>query len=103
MAGSNEDRGRSRRLGAKDRGWSSRGRVLGGRMIRRSDDVVCGLHRGQRDEEPKFLGSASKPRLMVSPGLASKSVAMVLVVWPQNHSFGFPSLGLKIGSYGLVI
>jgi hypothetical protein len=27
----------------------------------------------------------------------------LLVVWPQNHWVGFPSLGLKIGSYGLVI
>jgi hypothetical protein len=30
-------------------------------------------------------------------------VATVLVVWPQNHSLGFPGLGLKTGSYGLVI
>jgi hypothetical protein len=27
----------------------------------------------------------------------------VLVVWPQNHPLVFPSLGLKISSYGLVI
>jgi hypothetical protein len=64
---------------------------------------VCDLHRVQGDEERGFLGSASKPRLTVSPGLASKPVATVLVVWPQNHSLGFPSLGLKTGSYGLVI
>jgi hypothetical protein len=50
-----------------------------------------------------FLGLASKPRLSVSPGLASKPVAMVLVVWPQNHLLGFPDLGLKTGSCGLVI
>jgi hypothetical protein len=25
------------------------------------------------------------------------------VVWSQNHRVGFPSLGLKTGSYGLVI
>jgi hypothetical protein len=50
-----------------------------------------------------FLGLASNPRSMFSPGLASKPVATVLVVWPQNHSLGFPDLGLKIGSYGLVI
>jgi hypothetical protein len=30
MAGSDEDRDRSRRLDAKDRGWSSTGRVLSG-------------------------------------------------------------------------
>jgi hypothetical protein len=81
MAGSNEDRGRSRRLGAEDRGWSSTGRVLGDRTIERPGDVVCGLHYSQGDEEREFLGSASKPRSMVSLGLASKPVATVLVVW----------------------
>jgi hypothetical protein len=50
-----------------------------------------------------FLGLASKPRSMVSPDLVSKPVAMVLMVWPQNHSLGFSDLGLKIGSCGLVI
>jgi hypothetical protein len=30
MAGSDENRGRSRRLGAEDRGWSRIGWVLGG-------------------------------------------------------------------------
>jgi hypothetical protein len=44
MAGSDEDRGMSRRLGAEDRGWSSTGQVLSGRMIERSGDAVCGLH-----------------------------------------------------------
>jgi hypothetical protein len=33
MAGSDIDRGISRRLGGEDRGWSSTGRVLGGRTI----------------------------------------------------------------------
>jgi hypothetical protein len=54
--------------------------VLGGRMIERSSDDVCGLYRAQGDEERRFLGLASKPRSMVSPGLASKPVATVLVV-----------------------
>jgi hypothetical protein len=31
-------------------------RVLGGRMIERSGDAVCGLHRVRRDEERRFLG-----------------------------------------------
>jgi hypothetical protein len=43
MADSDEDRCRSRRLGAEDWGWSSTGRVLGGQMIERSSDAVCGL------------------------------------------------------------
>jgi hypothetical protein len=56
-----------------------------------------------RDEKCGFLGLASKPRSMISSSLASKPVAMVLVVWPQNHSLGFSGLGLKTGSCGLVI
>jgi hypothetical protein len=31
-------------------------RVLGGRAIKRSDNVVCGLHRAHEDEERGFLG-----------------------------------------------
>jgi hypothetical protein len=55
--------------------------VLGGRTIEGWGDVVCGLHHAQGDEESGFLGSTSKPRSMVSPGLASKRMATVLVVW----------------------
>jgi hypothetical protein len=32
------------------------GRVLGGRAIKRSGGVVCGLHRACGDEEHGFLG-----------------------------------------------
>jgi hypothetical protein len=32
------------------------GQVLGGRMIRRSGDAVCGLHRACGDEKRVFLG-----------------------------------------------
>jgi hypothetical protein len=103
MASSDEDRGRSTRLGAEDRGLSSTSQVLSGQTIERLGDTMCALHLAQGDEEHKFLGSSSKSRSTVSPGLASKPVATVLVVWPQNHSLGFPSLGLKTGSYNLVI
>jgi hypothetical protein len=41
------------------------GRVLSGRMIRRSGDAMCGLHRACGDEERGFLRCASKPRSMV--------------------------------------
>jgi hypothetical protein len=58
MAGSDEDCDRSRRPGAEDRGWSSTGRVLGGRTIERSGDAVCGLHRAPGNEERGFLGLA---------------------------------------------
>jgi hypothetical protein len=55
MAYSDEDRGRSRRPGAEDQEWSHMS-VLGGRMIERSDDAVCGLHCACGDEERRFLG-----------------------------------------------
>jgi hypothetical protein len=96
MTSSDEDRSRSRRLGAEDRRWSSTGRVLGGRMIVRSNDAMCGLHGAQGDEEHGFLGLASKLRSMVSPGLASKLVATILVVWPQNRQLQFGDLAHKI-------
>jgi hypothetical protein len=32
------------------------GRVLGGRVIERSDGTVCGLHRAHGEEERGFLG-----------------------------------------------
>jgi hypothetical protein len=79
MVDSDIDQGRSRRLGAEDQGWSSTGQVLGGRTIERSDDIVCGLHHAQGDEKHEFLGLALKQSLTVSPDLASKPVAMVLV------------------------
>jgi hypothetical protein len=56
MEGSDEDCGRSRRPGVEDRGWSSTGRVLGGRTIERLGDTVCSLHRAREDEERVFLG-----------------------------------------------
>jgi hypothetical protein len=37
---SDEDHGRMRRLGAEDQGWSSTGRILGGRTIERSGDAM---------------------------------------------------------------
>jgi hypothetical protein len=101
MAGSDEDRDRSRRPGVEDRGWSSTGRVFGGRTIGRSGDAVCGLHRARGDKERVFLSLDSKPRLtacqwfhlkttwMGFPVLFLKSVATVWWFRPQNHDNGF--------------
>jgi hypothetical protein len=75
MVGCDENHGRSRRHNAKNQGWSSIGRLLGGRTIEKLGDAVCSLHRAQGDEEHRFLGLASKPRSTVSLGLASKPVA----------------------------
>jgi hypothetical protein len=113
MVGSNEDLGRSRRPGAEDQRWSSTGRVLDGRTIRRSGDAVCSLHHARGDEEHGFLGLALKPRsavyqwfdikttgtifsslaskpvAMIFSGLTSKSVARVFRFGPQNRQLRF--------------
>jgi hypothetical protein len=65
MAGSDDDLGRSKRPGTEDRGWSSTGRVLSGRMIKKLSNAVFGLDRAQGDEEHGFLGFASIPRSTV--------------------------------------
>jgi hypothetical protein len=103
MTDSDENRGRSRRLGAEDREWSNTSRVFGDQTIERSGNTVCGLHHAQGDEEYEFLGLGSKLRSTVSPSLTSKSLAVVFLVCPQNHSLGFFGLGLKIDNCGLVI
>jgi hypothetical protein len=54
--GSDDDLGKSSRPGAEDWGWSSTGRILGGRTIERSGETVCGPYRAQGDEEHDFLG-----------------------------------------------
>jgi hypothetical protein len=55
MMDSDDDLGRSRRLGPEDQGWSSTSRVLGGRTIGRSGDVVYGLYQAQGDKKRGFL------------------------------------------------
>jgi hypothetical protein len=84
-------------------------------MIERSSDAVCSIYHAQGGKECEFHGLASKPRSIassslasklmatVSLSLASKPVATVFLVWPQNHSLGFPGLGLKIDNCGLMI
>jgi hypothetical protein len=66
MMGSNKNLCRSSILDAEDWGWSSIGRVLSGRMIGRSSDAMCDLHRAQEDEERRFLDLTSKLRLTIS-------------------------------------
>jgi hypothetical protein len=66
MAGTEDDQGRSRRIGAEDRGWSGTSRVLGGRMIRRSGDTMCDPHHTHGGDEKRGL-----------PSLASKSVTTI--------------------------
>jgi hypothetical protein len=116
MACNDEDRCRSRRPGVEDRGWSHRSgthMVFTGLASKPVAMVSSGL--ASKPAGTVFTGLASKPvatvlsslasKLVaaVSPGLASKPVVDFLVE-PQNQGGGgFPSLGLKIGSFGLVI
>jgi hypothetical protein len=65
--GSDENHGRSMRPGAENHGWLSTGQVLGGRVIERSGDAICGLH-----------------RVVVSPDLASKPIVVNFSVWPSK-------------------
>jgi hypothetical protein len=150
MACSNEDRGRSWRLGVEDRGWSHKSgtrwpddREVGWHRVRSalcmwrrgarvswlslktkvdglsmvwpqnywdSLSVVwsqnrwdCFLQFGLKTVRTVSSGLALKLVAMVSPGLASKPVVGFLVE-PQNEGGeGFSGLGLKSGSYGLVI
>jgi hypothetical protein len=50
-----------------------------------------------------FSGLASKPVKTVSPGLSSKPVVGFLIETQNQGGGGFPGLGLKTGSYSLVI
>jgi hypothetical protein len=63
----------------------------------------CFLQFGLKTVRTVSSGLALKLVAMVSPGLVSKPVVGFLVE-PQNEGGGgFPGLGLKTGSYGLVI
>jgi hypothetical protein len=83
MVGNDDNWGRSRRLGAEDRGWLGTSRVLSGWMIGRTGDAVCDLHRTRvgdgfsmvwpQNHYDSFLVWASKPR------------SMVWRFGPQNH------------------
>jgi hypothetical protein len=58
---------------------------------------------GLKTSGDDFLQFGLKTGATVSPGLASKPLVGFLVE-PQNQGGGgFPSLGLKTGSFGLVI
>jgi hypothetical protein len=103
MADIDEDRGRSRRLGAEDRGGSSTCRLLSGQTIQRSGDAVCGLHHAQGDEEHEFLGLASKPSSTVSPGLASKLVVTVCQRFGLKTTVTVSWLGLRTKVDDLVL
>jgi hypothetical protein len=97
MAGSNEDRGKSRRLGVEDRERSGTNWVLGGRTIGRSGDTVCDLHHTHGgDKRHRFLGLASKPVAMVCQWFGLKTTTTVSWFGPQNQGRQIGDLGIKI-------
>jgi hypothetical protein len=63
--------------------------------------VSCGL--ASKPAATVFSSLASKLVATVSPGLASKPVVGFFVEPQYQGGGGFPSLGLKTGSSGLVI
>jgi hypothetical protein len=97
MVGSDENHGRSRRPGTEDSGWSSIGRVLGGRMI---PCVVYTMHK-----ETKSTGFLVWPQNQGRrfPGLGFKTDGSGLVIWASKSLRWFSGLGFKIGSSSLVI
>jgi hypothetical protein len=60
------------------------GRVLSGRVIKRSGETVCGLHRAREDEKRGVFSIKTK-------------VYGLSVVWPQNHWDNFLWFDLKTG------
>jgi hypothetical protein len=91
MTCSNEDRGRNRRPGAEDRGWSHKSgtrwsgdREVGWRCVR---SAPCTLRRGAQ----------------VSWLCLKTKVNDLSVVWPQNHWNGFLQFDLKIGGDGFLV
>jgi hypothetical protein len=80
MVGCDDDYGWTRRPGVEDRGWSSIDHILGGQMIERLCDVVCGLHRAQGDEEHRFIGLALKPKSTVCQSFGLKTIGSDFLV-----------------------
>jgi hypothetical protein len=88
MTCNDEDRGRSRRSSAEDRGWSHRSGTwwLGGREDR--------WRRARSAPGTWRLGAR------ISWLSLKTKVDYLSVVWPQNHSDGFHRFDLKTGGDG---
>jgi hypothetical protein len=64
-------------------------------MIKRSGDVVCGLHRACGDEECEFFGWALIPRSTVYQWLGVKTTGTI------SHWFGLKTTGTVCRWFGL--
>jgi hypothetical protein len=86
---SDEDRGRSWKLGAEDCGRSDTTQVRGGQTIGRSGDVVRNPYRTHGgDEKRGFSGLASKPVGTVCERFGLKTTTTVSWFGPQNQVGG---------------
>jgi hypothetical protein len=75
--------------------------ISSGLASKPAETVFAGL--ASKSVAMVFSSLASKLVAMVSPGLGSKPVAGFLVESQNQGGGGFPDLGLKTGSSGLVI
>jgi hypothetical protein len=91
MACSDEDRGRSRRPGAEERGWSH---MLSTRWLGDREVGGCCMRSAPCTWRREARISWFSLKTMVD-GLS--------VVWPQNHWDGFSRFGPKIGGSGFSI
>jgi hypothetical protein len=96
MTGSDKYRGRRRRLGVDDRGWSNTSRILGGRTIGRLGDAVCDHHTCGGDEKHGFSSLASKSVVLVCQWFDLKTNVTVYWFGSQNQRWRFGDLGIKI-------
>jgi hypothetical protein len=72
------------------------GRILGGWVIGRLGDVVCGLHHARGEGECEFLGCASKPRSTVCQWFGLKTTGIVLSCLASKPVATVSWLSLKI-------
>jgi hypothetical protein len=92
MAGSDKDYHRRRRPGAEDRGWSSIGWVLGGRMIERSGDTVYDFLVWPQNRLLRVFRFGPQNQQVRFGDYGPKITVMVSWFEPQNHA----SYGLSV-------
>jgi hypothetical protein len=95
LADSDKDRGRSRRLGMEDRGWSGISRVLSGRTIGRLGDAVCDPYRTHGGDKKRGFSDLASKQLWQFLGLGLKTKVGGLVIWASKSLWQFLGLASK--------
>jgi hypothetical protein len=89
--------------------WQAMTRIVAGvgdpvqRTVHKDTSIVGFLVEPQNKGQQFASGLTSKPFSRVSWLSFKTKVNSLLVVWPQKHWIRFLGLGLKAGSFGLVI